>query len=185
VTLQEYVNSNLMNAVVRGFTKDGELLVRIKGLYGKTIKVTFMSFLTIPEILRIDIPIEGFVLTIVGRLTHSEEGIYTYTALDKVGVIQRRTKPRYASFETCSIYGFNTIIIDVSENGCQVISEFKPKVKETVELTFNKNKNETIEGTTMWAVEEEECYRYGIYIPNATAYWNQIVEKYKKLGEVL
>lgn len=185
MTLEEYVNANLMNAIVRGYTKYGEVLVRIKELAGKNIKVSFTSFTGVPEILRIDIPVEGFVLTIVGKMTGSEEGVYVYTALDKVGVLQRRTKPRYASFEACSIYGFNTLIIDVSENGCQVISEFKPKVKESIELTFAKKGNEVIEGVTMWAVEEEECYRYGIYIPNATAFWNKLVESYKKIGEVL
>lgn len=185
MTLEEYVIANLSGAVLRGFSKDGELLVRLKELKGKSIKVSFLSFSSVPEVLRVDIPIEGFVLSVIGKLSGHEEGIYEYVALEKAGILQRRSKPRYAAFEPCSIYGFNSLIIDVSENGCQVISEFKPRVRENVELKFKGNDEKTLEGNVMWLVEEEECYRYGIYIPNPDAFWMKLVEKYKTIGEVI
>ncbi|AMW32046.1 PilZ domain-containing protein [Fervidobacterium islandicum] len=179
MTLEEYVNANLSGAVLRGFSKDGELLVRLRELHGRNLKISFLSFASVPEILRVDIPIEGFVLSVIGKLTAHQEGIYEYTALDKAGILQRRAKPRYAAFEPCSIYGFHSIIIDVSENGCQVISEFKPRVKESVEMRLRNNTEEIIDGTVMWSVEEEECYRYGVYIPNPSSSWMKLVEKYK------
>lgn len=112
MTLEEYVNANLSGAVLRGFSKDGELLVRLRELHGRNLKISFLSFASVPEILRVDIPIEGFVLSVIGKLTAHQEGIYEYTALDKAGILQRRAKPRYAAFEPCSIYGFHSIIIE-------------------------------------------------------------------------
>ncbi|MGQ9855470.1 MAG: PilZ domain-containing protein [Fervidobacterium sp.] len=185
MTLEEYINTNLMNAVLRGFTKDGEITVRLKGIRGRVFVITFVTILSIPELLRVDVPIEGFVITFVGKLKSINEGLYEYEALDKVGILQRRTKPRYAAFEECSIYGFDTVIIDVSENGCQVISEFKPKLKEKIEMKLERINSSIVDGTVMWVVEEEECYRYGIFIENISPEWKDLVENYKQIGEGL
>lgn len=182
MTLEEYVNTNLYNAILRGFTKDGELTLKLKGIEKRNIKVSFLSFTTIPDILRIDIPVEGIVLTFVGKLSHVEGEVYTYAAFEKVGILQRRSKPRYASFEACEIFKFKTIIIDVSENGCQVISEYKPKLREEIELKLEEGLEK---GIVMWYVEEEESFRCGVYIPDPKQVWNKICSKYVQIGEKL
>lgn len=182
MTLEEYVNTNLHNAILRGFTKDSELTLRLKGIEKRNIKVAFVSFSSIPDILRVDIPIEGIVLTFVGKLSHLEGDTYIYTAFEKAGILQRRSKPRYASFEPCKIFQFKTVIVDISENGCQVISEYKPKLRENVELKLEDGEEE---GIVMWYVEEEESFRYGIYIPHPTEVWNKVCSKYIQLGERL
>ncbi|MFN3692431.1 MAG: PilZ domain-containing protein [Fervidobacterium sp.] len=183
MTLEEYINTNLSNAILRGLTKDGELTVRLKEISGKNLKVTFLSFVSIPEILRIDVPIEGFVLTFVGKFLKSEEDVYVYTAFDKAGIVQRRAKQRYVAFEHCRIFGFNSLIIDISENGCQIISLYKPRLKEEIEITLDCG--DTIKGIVMWYVEEEECFKYGVYIPNPNDLWLSICEKYVKVGEII
>lgn len=183
MTLEEYINTNLSNAILRGFTKDGELTVRLKGISGKNLKVTFLSFVSIPEVLRIDVPIEGFVLTFVGKFLKSEEDVYIYSAFDKAGILQRRAKPRYAAFEPCDIFGFNSLIVDLSENGCQIISLYKPKLREEIEITLGNG--DAIKGIVMWFVEEEECFRYGVYIPTPNDLWLSICEKYVKIGEII
>lgn len=182
MTLEEYVNTNLHNAILRGFTKDGEITLRLKGIEKRNIKVSFVSFVNIPDILRVDIPTEGIVLTFVGKLSHADGDIYIYTAFEKVGILQRRSKPRYASFEPCQIFQFRTIIIDVSENGCQVVSEYKPKLREEVEI---KLENGIEKAVVMWYVEEEESFRYGMYIPEPGEAWNKVCEKYIRIGEKL
>lgn len=182
MTLEEYVNTNLHNAILRGFTKDGELTLRLKGIENKNIKVSFLSFVNIPDILRVDIPVEGIVLTFVGKLSNVDGSTYVYTAFEKAGILQRRAKPRYASFEPCQVAGFKTIIIDISENGCQVISEYKPKLKEEIELKLESGTEKAI---VMWYVEEEESFRYGTYIPNPGEAWVKICAKYVQIGEKL
>lgn len=182
MTLEEYINTNLLNAILRGFTKDGELTVRLKGIEGKEFKVSFLSFVSIPDVLRIDVPIEGFVLTFVGKLSKQEEDIYTYLAFDKAGILQRRAKPRYIAFEPCKIFNFNSLIIDISENGCQILSLYKPKLKEEIEISIA---NESQIGIVMWYVEEEESFKYGVFIPNPKESWININQKYVEIGEIL
>lgn len=182
MTLEEYVNTNLHNAILRGFTKDGELTLRLRGIQKRDIKVSFVSFVNIPDILRVDIPVEGIVLTFVGKLSNVDGDVYIYTAFEKAGILQRRAKPRYASFEPCQIFQFKTVIIDVSENGCQMISEYKPKLREELELKLENGIEKAI---VMWYVEEEESFRYGAYIPEPGEVWNKICTKYIQIGEKL
>ncbi|HCI30100.1 MAG TPA: PilZ domain-containing protein [Fervidobacterium sp.] len=183
MTLEEYVNVNLKNIVIRGFGRESaEYTLKLREIRGRQFRVAFIVLVEAPEILRIDIPIEGFVLTLIGKLMEKQEEDFLYSVFDKAGILQRRTKPRYASFEKCSISGFESLIIDVSENGFQGISEYKPSLKETIEIALS-NSLET--GTVMWMVEEEECYRFGVYIQTPSDNWESIYEKYRSIGEKL
>ncbi|ABS60244.1 PilZ domain-containing protein [Fervidobacterium nodosum] len=183
MTIEEYVNNNLSGAVLKGFTKDEEVALRLKKLNGRQFYVSFIKFTNIPEVLRVDIPVEGYVITFVGKLLNVEENTYVYIALEKAGILQRRTKPRYASFEKCSIYNnFKGVIIDISENGCQILSDYKPNLNETIEIIISDHSEN---GKVMWFVEEEENYRYGIWIPEPSLKWNELYLRYFNIGELL
>ncbi|MGC8903096.1 MAG: PilZ domain-containing protein [Fervidobacterium sp.] len=184
MTIEEYINANLTDAVLRGFAKDGQLAIRMKKLKGKNIYISFLKPSYIPEVLRIDLPIEGYIVTFIGKLSKEEDkNTYVYTALEKAGILQRRAKPRYVAFESCVIFdNFKGVITDISENGCQILSEYKPKFNEIINLFVNNN-NES--GKVMWFVEEEECYRCGIYIENASETWTELYKKYSRIGELL
>lgn len=185
MTLEEYVNRNLKNAVLRGYSKDSELTVRLREIRGRTFVVSFVSFISVPDLMRIDLPIEGFVLTVIGRLTSSGDGYYTYTVFDKAGILQRRTKPRYVAFERCEVEGLRSVILDVSENGCQLLSEYRPRLREELRIALAAAPNEPVKGVVMWFVEEEECYRFGVYIPEPNQLWQQVHRSYQTLGEKL
>lgn len=182
MTLEEYVNVNLKNIIVRGFGKDAEYTVKLKEIRGRQFKVAFVVRTDIPQLLRIDIPIEGVVLTLIGNFVEKDEEDYVYLIFDKAGILQRRAKPRYASFQKCKIFGFKSVILDVSENGFQAISEYKPSLRESIEIDLLGNLEK---GTVMWVVEEEECYRFGAYIESPSENWKDIYEKYHGMGEKL
>lgn len=182
MTLEEYVNVNLKNIIVRGFGKDAEYTVKLREIKGRQFKVAFVVRADIPQLLRIDIPIEGVVLTLIGNFVEKDEEDYVYLIFDKAGILQRRAKPRYASFQKCKIFGFKSVILDVSENGFQAISEYKPSLRESIEIDLLGNLEK---GTVMWVVEEEECYRFGAYIESPSENWKDIYEKYHGMGEKL
>jgi len=184
VTIEDYINTNLRNAILRAYWKKLELSVRFKELSGKRFKLNFLSFDEIPEVIRVDLPVEGYVVTLVGKLVFSEGGEYSYEVFDKVGILQRRSKPRYVSFEPCRVAGFRGIIIDISENGCQVLSEYKPSLRESLRLQLvAKDLVETVQ--VMWYVEEEECYRFGAFIPQPSESWSTVLKIYERIGEKL
>lgn len=182
MTIEEYVNVNLKNIIVRGFGKDAEYTVKLKGIEGRQFRVTFVILKDIPQLLRIDIPIEGVVLTLIGNFVEKDEDDYVYLIFDKAGILQRRAKPRYAAFKECTIFGFKSVILDVSENGFQAISEYKPTLREDIEIDLLGNSEK---GTVMWVVEEEEYYRFGVYIESPSENWKGIYEKYYNMGEKL
>ncbi|ODN30907.1 PilZ domain-containing protein [Fervidobacterium thailandense] len=184
MTIEDYINTNLRNAILRAYGKDSELSVRFKGLTGRRFTLSFLSFDEIPEVIRVDLPIEGYVVTLVGKLKASDGDEYSYEVFEKAGILQRRSKPRYVSFEPCKVAGFRGVIIDVSENGCQVITEYKPNLREMLRLELtSRGTFETVQ--VMWYVEEEECYRFGAYIPQPSESWSTVSKTYELLGEKL
>ncbi len=181
MTLTEFINTNLKGIMLRAFSKDGEYVVRISGLRKNRVEIIYTGFIPLPKVLRIDVPIEGLVVSLIGRLAEQHSDIYVYQLVDKGGIFQRRSKNRYTSFEKCSISGFRAVMLDISENGCQLLTEFKPTVLEFYTIEFS---NFSVSGKIMWYVEEDELYRCGVFIPETTEEWNVLFEKYKNLGVI-
>ncbi len=181
MTLTEYINTNLKGIMLRGFSKDGEYVIRISGIRKNRVEIIYNGFVPLPKLMRIDVPIEGLVISLVAQLVEQHSDIYIYQLLEKGGLFQRRSKERYTSFEKCQIGGFKAIMLDISESGCQLLAELKPTVLEFYNIEFS---NFSVSGKIMWYVEEDELYRCGIFVPETNEDWNNLFDKYKKLGVV-
>ncbi|QTA37840.1 PilZ domain-containing protein [Thermosipho ferrireducens] len=180
--VSEYLNKNISGMYVMARDlQDNKFPIRFIRLEKEGfIEIESEKELLIGSTIKIEIPINGIVAAFVGQVTETTDKRYKLTLNQKAGLIQRRTKPRYACFVDISLENEKGVLIDISENGGQIITTLNPKINEEYKLAIN---NEIVQIKIVWSMNEEEVYRCGFFMSSPPESWKNLLKKFVRFNE--